>query len=639
LKVGVAWAVAILFSLTLNAFAFDAQTIFVAGNTGENHGSLGGLIRQESLNNMTLAEVMRSIGDSVDWESAVYPGLLFGKKTKADLETLIDSLATDKDWLGVLKWTAICRKFEIERETAIKAALDNLQMIGPLPRTVDNSETDYFCVEDSYALFGYYYAEKYSYRLDKWNITEGYNFFKNAIDNNGKPVLFIDENCDSWTKEYGPRYYDESACSIQCFLVFFELGIKSAIDEALRLWAWVNNNLWYEGTHYKYALNWANYECEAGFFAKIIAHLRYYEADLGNWSRVIADLQNRFLADKWNSKQWFAVRDFWNGTSYAVVHHYPSNPQTRLGCTIGAWTALQSLYGSFDNVSQSAMQDMLLGYDNLNAAWAQLMSPFSELYDSGMFKWSSDSISSSEATAYALNLVFFLGIIPQTTVLAFPLEEYSYEYLYDVDPELYSIDLENNSVRVSVMQGGELEFIYGSSPVCCSFPSKGVYSIVFQNDWNSVVSISRIHDLPSNRRYVRPGNNIAIVGIKLNMANPKTDQEALIQVSVANVGNFTEMCDLCIECTCPLANFTDTQTITLISMMNETLTFIWIPKNMGAYTIRAFKNTTDYGSNAENEVKTITVYIIDVEYLENQVRISKYRNGLTGKYCLYPLPA
>ncbi|MGB9778678.1 MAG: hypothetical protein ACPLW8_04665 [Candidatus Bathyarchaeales archaeon] len=119
--------------------------------------------------NTTLAQAIQAISESVSWSKATYAGMFFGEKTEADMETLIDNYAANGDWLNVLKWSVICKKLEIEREEAIKAALDGLSTVGPLPWTTKYGGVDYFCVEEKYALFCYYYAEKYQYRLDKWN--------------------------------------------------------------------------------------------------------------------------------------------------------------------------------------------------------------------------------------------------------------------------------------------------------------------------------------------------------------------------------------------------------------------------------------------------------------------------------------
>lgn len=452
---------------------------------------------------MTLADAVQLIGQGVDWNKSVYAGVLFNEKNKTDLETLIDDCAVIGDWQGVLRNTVLCRKLGIERTNAIKAALDNLPMVGPLPLTSYYGQIAYFCVEEKYALFGYYYAEKYDYRLDKWNKTSAYGFFKRSVDGAGHPVLFIGATGSTWTIGYGPRYYDESASTVQCFLTFYELGVGEALSEAVRWWGWINENLWYENTHYKYGLGWTNYECEAGFFARTIANLKFYQNELENWSRITADLKNRFLIDKWNSKQW--VDGTSNLSTYVVVHHYPSNSERRLAGTISAWTALHTIYDELEDASRTAMQELLIGYDGISPCWKMLLDLRAELYDDNTKRFRATSLqqTSDGATASGLTLMFLLGIVPKTAKLAFPLEEYTYEDIGDVDPELYGMNIQCHKIRVAVAKSGELDFIYGSIMVAYSFPSTGVYELVFSSDWNSIINVSRIQNLPKNLRFLR----------------------------------------------------------------------------------------------------------------------------------------
>mgnify|MGYP002395567388 CR=1 FL=1 len=598
----------VLLLVGMLASVFNVQVSPTFGTYDVNHELNDYEKEVEALEATTLIQVLQSIGDGVDWEKAIYAGVLFNKKAKADLEALIDNYASAGDWQNVLKWTVICRKLGIEREDAIKAALDGLQMVGPLPRTALSGV--YFCVEDKFALFGYYYAEKYNYRLDKWNKTDGYNFFKTVINNVSHPVLFIDANGN--TVGYS-RYYDESASTVQCFLIFYELGITDAFNDALYWWNWINDNFWYQNTHYKYSLSWADYECEAGFFAKIIANLKYYRTDLENWSRVLADLQNRFLIDKWDSKQWFSGSE--GKTTYVVVHHYPSNPQRRLQNTIGAWTALDAVYWELNNASQNTMQDLLRGYGGLDPAWKLLMNPVASLYnnDTRKFRWESTSSLSEEATAYALTLMFLMGIVPKTAVLAFPLEEYTYEYIYDVDPELYSINLDNNSIRVSVVKDGELEFNYGASPVSCTFSSSGVYEIAFSNDWNSIVNISKLQDLPNNRRFLEPSHDVAIVNMTLPSCVLHVKEPITIQITVRNNGFHVETFNLSLTYTGTVDSLIGTQNLTLVPGESKTINFIWIPNRIGKYELKTYTSTIFNDSNPEDNIKSVFIYVLVID--------------------------
>jgi hypothetical protein len=596
------------------AVGLSVQWYGVAGTQLAGNGPTDSQTSAEAMDNRTLAQVMQSLRGTVDWNSAVYAGMVFNERNKTDLEALIDNYSSAGDWSNVLKWTAISRKLGIERESAIKAALDGLPMVGPLPWTIKYSGVDYFGVEYKFALLGYQYAEKYNYRLDKWNKTNAYVFLKTAVNNEGHPVLFINGNGGTYTISYGPRYYDEAASTIQCFLVFYEMGIADGLDQALLWWNWTNNNLWHQDTHYKYGLSWSDYECEAGFFAKIIANLEYYELDLGNWSRVSADLQNRFLIDNWNSKQWFSGSE--GNTTHVVVHHYPSNAQRRLQNTIGAWTAMFSFYDDFKNTSQNSMQTMLEGDVATNPAWKLVMDPFAMLYDNSTseFRWTSGDSVSDEATAYALTLMFLMGIVPKTTAPAFPIEEYCYEYFYDIDPELYSINLDNNTVRLSIDKGGELEFIYGTSPTFHNFSESGVYNIVFSGDWNSVVTVSKYQDLPQNRKFGRQKHDIAIVNITTSPQSPLMNETVTTQVTVFNKGDFTETFNLVLESMHLVGSLIGNQTITLAPRESETLSFAWTPPLPGKYEIIAYTSIIPYEADMTDNTKTDYLYVRYLHY-------------------------
>lgn len=575
--------------------------------------------------NVTLAQTIQAISENVNWSKAVYAGMFFGEKTEADMEVLIDNYAANGDWLNVLKWSVICKKLDIEREEAIKAALNGLPTVGPLPWTTRYGGVDYFSVEEKYALFCYYYAEKYQHRLDKWNKTNGYNFFKTAIYTNGRPALFINANGSTWTISYGPRYYDESASTIQCFLIFYELGIIEALNDALYWWNWTNNKLWYQNTHYKYALNWADYECEAGFFVKIISNLKCYENDLGNWSRIFIDLQNRFLIDRWNSKQWFSQSE--NIATYVVVHHYPSNSQRRLQNTIGAWTTLLALYHILENASQCPVQEMLRGYGGLSPAWKLLESPEASLYDnvSGKFKWSNDGAVSDEATAYALTLMLFLGIVPKTTTITFPLEEYSYEYFFDIDPKLYSLNLNATTLKVTIAAGGQLEFIYGTVPVLCEFPSSGIYEIQFSNDWNSILNVSKLQDLPTNRKFLGFIHDIAVINVAPSATLIECGEMVEVNVTIANQGNFAETFNITLH-----VNSTAVETKTIENLTCgsfEIITFLWNTTDFqrGKYMISVNAPQVEGESNIRNNNFTYGIVMVGVHDIFIQdISFSKY---------------
>ena len=225
------------------------------------------------------------------------------------------------------------------------------------------------------------------------------------------------------------------------------------------------------------------------------------------------------------------------------------------------------------------MQEMLQGYAGLDPAWKLLQNPEARLYDSesGKFKWSSDGAVSDEATAYALTLMLFLGIVPKTATLAFPLEEYSYEYIFDIDPELYSLNLNTTTLRVSMIEGGQLEFIYGTVPVLCNFPSSGVYEITFSNDWNSVLIVSRLQDLPASLKFLGFSHDVAVIDVAPSKSLVEQGDTLEVNVTVANQGDFTETFNLTLYVNSTIIG---TETITdLVCGTSETVTFPWNTKS------------------------------------------------------------
>jgi hypothetical protein len=247
------------------------------------------------------------------------------------------------------------------------------------------------------------------------------------------------------------------------------------------------------------------------------------------------------------------------------------------------------------------------------------MGSTANLYDSSAnkFRWESGSSTCDGATAYALTLMFLMGIVPQTAVLAFPIEEYTYEYIYDIDPELYGIDLDNNSIRVSVVKGGVLEFIYGASPTFCSFPSSGVYEITFSNDWNNIVNVSRLQDLPCNRKFlwssIQPRHDITIVNMTLSSYALEVNESVIIQVTVFNNGSFIETFDLSLCYTRLKDPIIGVQTITLVPYESTILNFTWIPNITGKYEIKAYTNPIPNDTNPENNVKIMFIYVITLK--------------------------
>jgi len=452
----------------------------------------------------TLIQKIQSLVSGVNWGESidtVYAGYIVGAKTKDDLKNAWLALT---DPVSVLHWASVLMKLGIEDQTKIKWALDNTVMLSNgLPQTFTYNGMGAFLVYNRGTLYaGLYYAQKYNYQTSKWNIQTAYNSFKYAVQHGmvpGAGVLWVYGDGTSYTISYGPRYYDEAAESLDVFLIFYDLGIQSAMDDAVSIWKWINTNLW-TGNYYKYALNWDDLECEAGGFYQIIAKLWQRNPNIGYLNRLVQDMEYRFLGNRWNSPQWGGSTPY-----FAVLHAAYSNTQRRLQNTIMLWSSIMGVYNRYNSTEQQQVIDLLQGYSTYpNAAWQYLISS-SGLYDATLnqFKGESDATVSNGATAYGTALIFFMGMVPQDGSLAVPLEEYSYEYKLNMfDPELFHLDLSTRTVTLSVFLPGSIKFIYGSTPVTQVFSKSGVWQVTFSSDWNSIVSATYVSALPSNRRYL-----------------------------------------------------------------------------------------------------------------------------------------
>ncbi len=168
-----------------------------------------------------------------------------------------------------------------------------------------------------------------------------------------------------------------------------------------------------------------------------------------------------------------------------------------------AWAAILGSYGELNSTYQTDVQDMLTGAgETTTPAWLGLLQ--SPLCGSNFpyFQEHSDSGTSNDATATGADLLFMLGIVPQTAVLAVPLEENLYEYIYNIlDPDLFNINLTTNAVTVSLATAGTLNFQFNQT-VTGSFSTSGIYTVQFSPDWNTIFNITFVSMLPSNRQYM-----------------------------------------------------------------------------------------------------------------------------------------
>lgn len=275
----------------------------------------------------------------------------------------------------------------------------------------------------------------------------------------------------------GPRYYDESAETLDSFV---KLGGNDA-----HLWNYIQNHFW-NGSIYGYTSP-STYECEVGFFAFVIGYFYAVSGyNLANFSRVYLDLYNKLLVSGWGSVAWGVP---------GVLQHASGNPQLRLENTLGAIQALQAYCGS--SSWQSSFVDLLSGSEK---AWTALLA--SPLYSAGRFKLHSDVGFSDDGTALGMMTLFLEGIIPSTGSLAMPLNDEGYQDVEGLSPAtLFRFDYANTRIRIPV-NPGELKFQFGTGVASSTFPSAGVYDVQFDSSWNVVTSVNWAGPLDSQFEYL-----------------------------------------------------------------------------------------------------------------------------------------
>jgi hypothetical protein len=493
--------------------ASSGAWLFCFGNVTTNSRTNGiKLLTWTNTPYSSLINAMADLYNRVNWNLGAqekYFGTIFGNKSISDLETMIDDYATASDWQNVLSWSAICYKLGIERETSIKAALNGISMADWLPITTGSA----YRVEYKYALWGYWWSQKYSYLTAKWNAANAFAQFNTTVYNAGHPILdALAGNASS--NPYGERYYDECLSNVESYLVFYtKSGISGGLTEAAKWWDWTNNYLWYSSDpHFQYRgydSDWKGYETAAGFSLIIESILKYY-TDIGNWSRVIDDVSRRFLNTTWTSPQWMDGDA--NITTYTSIHYYAPSydiynnvTQRRIGETLGAWLGLEGVYYQLSSILKANMGTMLQGSASYLPAWELLFSPATRLWENitKQFHWFDDDLTQDNlASSYALTLFLLQGMVPSGNAsIAFPLQELTYEDVFAIDKDLFALNFTSRQLTVSLSSPGNLTFQYGTVPVTYNFTQNGVYTITFSPSYNVITAVNRTGDLPSNRIY------------------------------------------------------------------------------------------------------------------------------------------
>jgi len=484
----------------------------------------------------TLADTLQTVLSENNFSSGIVNlavGLQFGQVTMQQVNAYVASINNPLQYLEAVTELSKLSGFAVN-QTQMEWALDSIPMMqNGLPQT--DASNDAFALDDRYALQGFYYAQLYNYDLTKWNVTEAYDSFHTFVDGGRYPnVMYV--YGDNSLGTYGSRYYDESAQTLDAFLFFYQMGISQAMMDANTVWNWLNYNNW-NGQYYGYQ-GQGTLECEAGNFYQIIMEYHYLNPSI-NITNLITDVNTRFLVNQWNSSQWCANivtfsylhSTFVIQSVFATVHAYNSNEQVRLENTLSAWQSMNGLYSNFTSDMQNGFQQML--GNGTNPAWRLFTSKSTLYVPNEGFKMHSDNGVSSEATADGLSLLLLMGIVPQTGSLAIPLNEHYYEDIFStLDSDLYNINLANYSLTFSVLNNGTFSFLYGSVPVTQNFNSSGVYQVTFTPSYNSIVNVTLLNPLPTNRIYM--GTTVATLPEYYN-----TTEEFIPAVPVSNSTSVT----------------------------------------------------------------------------------------------------
>ena len=533
----------------------------------------------------------------------------------------------------VLQYSAECNKLGITQKAAINDALADFTMVGNLPFTLLDGSTQTFSPENSWALYGFWYSNNSwsaASSSKKWNITAAYTQFDAAVNysvthgtTTGLPLYIYS---DSTGKSFTNRYYDEDACTVDCYIIFYTLlNVSDALNKALYWWSYINTIHWTGNTLYSYQGQNGQYECEAAFFLKIISTLKFYYHNLGNWTNVLSDIGNRFLSNDWNSAQW--IPSAGNPSTYVVVHDDPENNQRRLTNTFGAWQALLGVYNQLNSTYQSNVRDMLYGNNSFQPAWADILTPDSASFPStyphssgaGLFNASSNLFSWSSAdngyqyvdkdynaTALGEELMIILGIVPGTTTIAFPLEELNYEYTQDVDPALLQLNSTMRELHIPIDRSGIITFQYGTSPTTFNFTKPGVYTVSFSSSWNVITQVALESSLPDNLIYfsqLTPTHDVCISSVTFSDGNPSVNGTVTNNNPLQNNGGNTEHFVVSLNCTLKNVSNVKTQNVKLLSEHTATINFTWTPSVQGLYAVKAYTSEILVDTNPDTTLK------------------------------------
>jgi hypothetical protein len=495
-------------------------------------------------NGSLLADSLNNYLNSIDWfppnasedefttqiqAKTIQFGIIFSRFSTSAYDNAVNYYQERSDWIDVLLVKRLAELSGYNSQNLVLAvvqALENMSMVGDLPKTTEQWNGQYyegfFSVHYRFLLHAYRWAEQVSgdinrdgrvdildaitlsnaflsirsncdlngdgmvNRFDssilannfgqnglmsKWNGTSAFQQLAGLVDKYGGGFLYAGVDTvvpfpdpqNLTMIQYNCRYYDEEAETLGCFHIFEEDGLLDARNYEDKIWSHLNNDGWWSGQWYWYRPNWKLFECEMGRFAiEITQYLGGYVHP-----NIASDLNQKLVLNEWNSscwQPWCYVVNHANDPDGSVVSR-----QARPEDTLAVWEALESFYTSFPIEMQNAINDMLTKEPK---AWKQV----------------SSQPCYTKAQLDGAMLMFLNGIVPEGGSLHDSLTQESYESCeLNFPASQYRFDYINRMIRIPTTSG-KIAFQFGTQMISYNF-TQGVWDIYFSNDWNSIESV------------------------------------------------------------------------------------------------------------------------------------------------------
>ena len=460
-------------------------------------------------------QIDASVEAVADWiadVNLVWYGLFFGKTSSSDLDTVIAAYQDASNWIGIARTKTLAEILNYNSttiDTAVKAFLTGQPMFTnyALPKNYGG----YFDIGFPYFLYGYRWAKQLSFETAKWDAISGYNGLHAVFETEGQS--FYRCNVDNMTAdrywESYPRIYEHDQLA-NCFLNFFlSSGITEALSDVAACWNYLNTSNWYSAENYFiyiYSSPYRGYVWDSPEMLTVFG-LRHEVEPLDNWTRIFTHINSGYLQNNWTSKHWlYGDR---SPLYYYVVHHNKTNAQRRIPGSTLAWILLHQVFRQLNTTQQTTVRDMLTG-NGMTQAWQGLRNYLSDMFDPYTNKFKGDSTEldvSDSGTAQTSVLMILLGVIPSTTeptgYLAIPLRSLSLGSTHAIDPVCFGWNSTENTVTLPIF-AGNLDFQYGSETVTYNFPHDGVYKVKFTSDYNNIVKVTKLYNLPFVRYFDKP---------------------------------------------------------------------------------------------------------------------------------------